>query len=396
MKKKIKKILEKDDSYDTELNMKNEQLNILKNNNEKIIDLNEKKFQYYENEITMLKDKIEHLLNLSNTELKKNLKNNNIVGRNTNNEIINKSISKLMSAVNDHIEEQNMDNQLIINKLIQEKEIESKNDKTIIRKLVEIKEKNKELQKKSNKANSIIKTLQEQIMELKPYHDLINNISNIKCIKCNKYFTLEKYKQHKNNCYLSNSLASKKDIDISFNSKLKPEKLNIRILKGKIKNESSGHPYLEYIIEVNYNNTQTWRLGKKFSDFTKLYNILNTEYKEYIKIPISNIFIDLNNSSNFGSFHENKIMQLELFINDIVEMDMINRSKPFIKFIEFDKYYDESNDTLLGIKQKSKQHKENNYYNINNNNFQQSNIIDSNQMIYSKKKYVEIDDNFED
>jgi hypothetical protein len=61
-------------------------------------------------------------------------------------------------------------------------------------------------------------------------------------------------------------------------------------------------------------------------------------------------------------------MQLELFINDIVEMDMINRSKPFIKFIEFDKYYDESNDTLLGIKQKSKQHKENNYYNINNNN----------------------------
>ena len=89
-------------------------------------------------------------------------------------------------------------------------------------------------------------------------------------------------------------------------------------------------------------------------------------------------------------------MQLELFINDIVEMDMINRSKPFIKFIEFDKYYDESNDTLLGIKQKSKQHKENNYYNINNNNFQQSNNIDSNQMIYSKKKYVEIDDNFED
>ena len=68
----------------------------------------------------------------------------------------------------------------------------------------------------------------------------------------------------------------------------------------------------------------------------------------------------------------------------------------FIKFIEFDKYYDESNDTLLGIKQKSKQHKENNYYNINNNNFQESNNIDSNQMIYSKKKYVEIDDNFED
>ena len=148
--------------------MKNEQLNILKNNNEKIIALNEKKFQYYENEINMLKDKIEHLLNLSDTESKKNKnKKKNIINRNINNsETINRSISKLMNAVNDHIKEQNNDNELILNKLMQEKEIEFKNDKKIIKKFSEIKKRNNELEKQINKTNYIIKSLEEQLSEL--------------------------------------------------------------------------------------------------------------------------------------------------------------------------------------------------------------------------------------
>ena len=131
--------------------------------------------------------------------------------------------------------------------------------------------------------------------------------------------------------------------------------MRIRILKGKIKNEKAGKLYLEYIMDIYYSNTHHWRLGKKFSDFTKLYNAINSMYKEYIKIPISNIFIDLNNSSTIGSFHDNKIRQLEQFINDIIDLEIINTSKPFIKFIEFEKYYDEDSDLLLGIS-KSQQH----------------------------------------
>ena len=347
----IKKINDENNPKGIEINMKNEQLNILKNNNEKIIELNEKKFRFYENEINILKEKIEQLLDISKASSRneqkkiKNIRNN----KNEGNDLVNNSINKLMSAVNEHIKEQNEDKKSILNKLMEEKEIEYKNDKKLIKKLSEIKTKNDELESKLTKTKYILKMLEEKINELLPYQDLINNINNFKCKICNKYFTLPEFKLHKNNCPLSNSFKN----EIDFNSKIEPEKLEIRILKGKIKHGNSS-PYLEYILDVYYNNNQHWRLGKKFKDFINLYNLINTEYKEYIKIPISNIFIDMKNSGNVGSFHENKIMQLELFINDIINLDMINKSKAFAKFIEFNKYYDEESELSMTMKQRFK------------------------------------------
>ena len=377
--KEIKKISDKNNEKNIEINMKNEQLNIIKSNNEKIIELNEKKFRYYENEIKMLKEKIEQLLNISKSSGRneeKISKNNNKPSRNIeNNDLINNSITKLMSAVNDHIKEQNEDNQTILNKLMQEKEIEFKNDKKLIKKLSEIKNKNNELETKLKKTNYTIQKMEEKIDELLPYEDLINNINNFKCIKCEKYFTLPEYKLHKDNCPLSDSSQNK----ININYKLNPDKLKIRILKGKIKHGNSSSPYLEYIVDVNYNNMQHWRLGKKFKDFINLYNIINTEYKEFIKIPISNIFIDIKYTGNVGSFHENKIRQLELFMNDIINLDMINRSKAFSKFIEFDKYFDEENELLMTMSSRYKLNPKENEYKDKNN-----------------KKYSDIDDNYEE
>ena len=377
--KEIKKINDKNNEKNIEINMKNEQLNIIKSNNEKIIELNEKKFRYYENEIKMLKEKIEQLLNISKSSGRneeKISKNNNKPSRNIeNNDLINNSITKLMSAVNDHIKEQNEDNQTILNKLMQEKEIEFKNDKKLIKKLSEIKNKNNELETKLKKTNYTIQKMEEKVDELLPYEDLINNINNFKCNKCEKYFTLPEYKLHKDNCPLSDSSQNKTNI----NFKLNPDKLKIRILKGKIKHGNSSSPYLEYIVDVNYNNMQHWRLGKKFKDFINLYNIINTEYKEFIKIPISNIFIDIKNTGNVGSFHENKIRQLELFMNDIINLDMINRSKAFSKFIEFDKYFDEENELLMTMSSRYKLNPKENEYKDKNN-----------------KKYLDIDDNYEE
>ena len=377
--KEIKKINDKNNEKNIEINMKNEQLNIIKSNNEKIIELNEKKFRYYENEIKMLKEKIEQLLNISKSSCRneeKISKNNNKPSRNIeNNDLINNSITKLMSAVNDHIKEQNEDNQTILNKLMQEKEIEFKNDKKLIKKLSDIKNKNNELETKLKKTIYTIQKMEEKVDELLPYEDLINNINNFKCIKCEKYFTLPEYKLHKDNCPLSDSSQNK----ININYKLNPDKLKIRILKGKIKHGNSSSPYLEYIVDVNYNNMQHWRLGKKFKDFINLYNIINTEYKEFIKIPISNIFIDIKNTGNVGSFHENKIRQLELFMNDIINLDMINRSKAFSKFIEFDKYFDEENELLMTMSSRYKLNPKENEYKDKNN-----------------KKYSDIDDNYEE
>ena len=366
---KIKNILNNKNNRDTEIHMKNEQLNILKTNNEKIISLHEKKFQYYENEINMLKAKIDQLLNLSkNNENKlnneiQNLKNVNKNLRNeqnnfnniNNNEDINKSIAQLMNSINNHIKDQSDENRSILDKLIREKEKEFKSDKELLKKYSDLKQRNNDLEFKLHSTNYTIKDLEDQINELDPYHKLIKSVNNIQCKKCKQYFNLDEYKQHKKICggrkssTSSNNQNIYNDIDLEndFNTNLNPGKLKIRILKGKIKNEKNGKPYLEYILDINYSNIHHWRLGKKFSDFIKLYNTINSLYKEYIKIPISNIFIDLNNSSTVGTFHENKIRQLELFINDIIDMEMINISKPFTKFIEFDKYYDEECD--LGV-----------------------------------------------
>ena len=373
---KIKNILNNNSNRDTELHMKNEQLNILKTNNEKIISLHEKKFQYYENEIKILKEKIDQLKNLSknnenklNTEIEnlrkanKNLRNeqNNLNNNNNNNnQDINRSIAQLMNTINNHIIDQNDEHTSILDKLMKEKEKEFKSDKELLKQYSELKQKNNDLEFKLNSTNYIIKDLEDQINELDPEHKLINNNNNIQCKNCKQYFTLEEYKQHKN-CQgrqSSTSSSHKYDYENDYNTNLSPGKLKIRILKGKIKNDKNGKPYLEYILDINYSNTHHWRVGKKFSDFIKLYNTINTLYKEYIKIPISNIFIDLNKSSSVGSFHENKIRQLELFINDIIDMDMINISKPFTKFIEFNKNYDE--ECEIGINQKQNL-KESNY-----------------------------------
>ena len=375
---KIKNILNNKNNRETEINMKNEQLNILKTNNEKIISLHEKKFQFYENEIKMLKQKIEQLVNVSktnesklNSDIQKLKKANNTLKQeknkfnninNLNNKkSINNSIAQLMTSINNHIKDQSDENKLIFDNLI--------NDKEMLEKYSEIKRKNNDLELKLHSTNNAIKELESQINELNPYENIDNNKNNILCEKCNIYYTPEEFKKHKNICKGKYNFSNINNED-EFNTNLYPEKLRIKILKGKIKNDKNGKPYLEYILDINYSNIYHWRIGKKFSDFIKLYNTINVMYKDYIKIPISNVFIDLNNSSTVGSFHENKIRQLEQFINDIIDMELINISKPFIKFIEFEKYYDEDNDALYGKSNALKQQTSNSFLKDSNKNIQ--------------------------
>ena len=54
-------------------------------------------------------------------------------------------------------------------------------------------------------------------------------------------------------------------------------------------------------------------------------------------------------------------------MNEIINMDMINKSQAFSKFIEFDKYCDEENEIITHINTKLKNDSKNK--NINENNF---------------------------
>ena len=78
--------------------------------------------------------------------------------------------------------------------------------------------------------------------------------------------------------------------------------------------------------------------------------------------PSANIFINFGNNNAFGSFHGNKILQLEKFLKDLSEINILNTSKPFRKFLEFEQYVDEENEIIVNINQ---QHIRNNYNHLN-------------------------------
>ena len=65
--------------------------------------------------------------------------------------------------------------------------------------------------------------------------------------------------------------------------------------------------------------------------------------------PSASIFVNFGNNNQFSTFHENKIIQLEKFLKDLSETNMMNTSKPFRKFLEFEQYVDEDNELIVSI-----------------------------------------------
>jgi hypothetical protein len=105
---------------------------------------------------------------------------------------------------------------------------------------------------------------------------------------------------------------------------------------------------------VCLNNLSNEELNSRLNQFANLFKTLKNLFKGVIQMPPSaNIFINFGNSNNTGSFHENKIIQLEKFLKDLSEINILNTSRPFRKFLEFEQYVDEENDLIVNVNQKS-------------------------------------------
>ena len=252
--------------------------------------------------------------------------------------------------------------------------------------------KNSDLQIKLNTSNFKITGLENKIENLNIYKNIVESAKMFKCKNCKKFFNYEDFKAHysicdkeindenENNLNINNDNNTINNKNINFNAissidlvnnkinKFNPDKLKIKILKGKLKTDELGKPYLEYILDINY-YSQNWRLSKKFIQFANLYKTIKTMFKNNINMPeSSNIFVNFGNNFN-GSFYQNKIQQLEKFINEISLIEEINSSKIFRKFLELDQNFDEENDFLL-LKNNEKFQQiinSNNYY-INSSN----------------------------
>ena len=358
--------------YESELKSKEEQILIMKMNNDKIMSLNDQKLNYVEKEINSYKDKYNNLLKESKnkedklnkeiiilTEKNKKLKIENEKNESLNKEQVNNNLNNIMKYLTENLKAQNEENKKNFEKMFKDKENALHNDKELLQNIKDINEKNNELVLNNNLLNSKIKTLEEQNAKLNIYKEIIHNTKAYKCKHCEKIYLYDDFKDHYTNC--QKGLISNANINnnnINFN----PDKLKIKILKGRVKQDELGKPFLEYIIDVNY-DTQNWRINKRFNQFANLFKTLKNSYKGVVQMPPSaNIFINFGNNNAFGSFHENKILQLEKFLKDLSEINILNTSKPFRKFLEFEQYVDEENEIIVNINQ---QQLRNNYNHLN-------------------------------
>ena len=204
------------------------------------------------------------------------------------------------------------------------------------------------------------------------------NINNIKKITNN--INLNNYINNtNNNNYISNNIKKNNGVNKSNMSRLNysnnngnniidncqnfnPKLMKIKIVKGRIRKDKTGKPYLEYMIELIYLDKK-WTINKRFSQFTSLYkNLKKMEIQEGIDIPKSaNIFSNIGTVFS-GLSHENKILNLEKFLKDISMNEEINNTSLYNNFFETENI---SSDVRMFIKnKKSNNNKSNNiiYY----------------------------------
>ena len=404
---KIKDLTTKNKKLQDDLKINSDEFLLSKLNNDKINSLNEQKFSFLEKEINTWKEKYNHILKESKN--KENNLNQEIGGlrgeikklklekennQNINADKLSNNLNDLMKYFKDNFKAQNEENKNMIEKMLKEKENNSK-DNELFKNYNEVVMKNSELQVQLNSLNYEKQNLEKKIENLNIYKSIVENTKLFKCKKCKSFFNYDDFKLHYNTCdqnindenvdnnYIYNNnqkfLKNKNNnflasMDLINNNtmtnqiyhKFNPEKLKIKILKGKLKTDELGKPYLEYILDINY-YSQNWRLSKTFNQFANLHKTIKTMFNNTITMPMSaNIFINFGNNIT-GSFYQNKIVQLEKFLKEIAEIEEINSSKAFRKFLELEQNFDEEND-LLFLRTNEKPQKFQNYYNKNNNN----------------------------
>jgi len=118
--------------------------------------------------------------------------------------------------------------------------------------------------------------------------------------------------------------------------------LEIKIVNSILKKDVTGKPFLEYICNIK-NGSDIYSINKKFGHFMLLHKAIKNSVKDGIKLPESgNLFISINDMKQ-NSFHENKLGQLDKYINDLLKIEQVISCAPFRNFFELDDSHDNIN-----------------------------------------------------
>ena len=386
----IREILNNKQEQNSEINLKNEQLKIMKKNYDKLNELHQKKIDYYETEIKKLREKYDILLKQAeNSEIKANnssksdISNNKNISKNKNKEnkdiILSNDLNDFMGYIQDNLVKQNEENKLMMSKIIQDKEKDCVNDKELYDNFKKLKKTNEDLNIKINTNENKINLLKEELNELNEYKSIIKTMKQFKCKFCSKTYKLKDFLNHVKHCqndFNENVNNIKEKNNLEHKENFVPNKLNMKIIKDQIKKDELNNPYIEYIIDINYDNKKKYQINKQFYHFSNLYNNLINLYSEYIQFPLS--FLNIFQNTISDSFlNKNKIQILEKFINEVAQIDVVNTSKSFLKFIEFDKYLKKD-------------------YKLNSSSINDIHFNENNNLNFKGKKFDNIINNVED
>ena len=416
--KKIKEMLESNKNLDKDIKIKDDQITIMKMNNDKVSALYGQKSNFLEREINNWKDKynatIKQSMNKQNELTKENIKlkeQNKLLlkkdNKNSNNEIENIRIISNQNNNNKNINLNNANktknntknninglmtyikmnfkdkkNKMIkldkyfLNKKKQnqdtinenKKEESTKNKTPSNENIIYTNEKKNStpIDNSSNKTDfystnkTSIKKFTISNSSINSYNTGTlnsnnNNSNNIIINSDNKYSSkTENVNVVKNNMSINTVISGNENYSVNthmsnnnrnynlnkINNNYFPEKLKIKIIKGRIRKDKSGKPYLEYIININYDNIKNWNINRRFNQFTNLYKTLRTLSKENFELPeSSNIFSNITAMFS-GLSHENKIIQLEKYLKDLTEVPEISSSKQLYFFLELNHLYE--------------------------------------------------------
>ena len=384
---KIEKMNMEINKYKSEIKAKEEDLLVYKLNDEKVLALNDQKITFLEKELSQWKERYNAQgkelsenksqmisLNSEIDKLKtenKNLKSrielgggvlgktdenfkgtannflaggNNATGQGANSSASSKILFELLNgqnAIKDYIKEV-MDK---MNKLVESNKNIYENNVNISQFLKGIKgipnnsmthTNSSKRFKKDTLTDSLNKEKEKEIYTNTNYNnknDILefNNIIGNSTMG-NNYNPGSMYKVNKNKYnnniedYPISSNYKNNSIDTNMN-----KLLNIKVSNTVLKKDITGKPFLDYICEIK-NGTKSYTLNKKFGHFIMLHKSLKLLFKDSIKLPEGgNLFISINDMKQ-NTFHENKLSQLDKYINDLMAIDQVRNSTPFKDF----------------------------------------------------------------
>ena len=210
-----------------------------------------------------------------------------------------------------------------------------------------------------------------------------NQESNPKVVHHVKYNSIDKNKSQSKNMNLNSNFINNNNNTTNINTNVTANNninnfLDIKVSNSVLKKDITGKPFLDYICDVK-NGNEIYSLNKKFGHFIMLHKALKSLFKDTIKLPDGgNLFMSINDMKQ-NSFHENKLSQLDKYINDLMKFEQIKMSVPFRNFFELDEVHEQSmNNKIKKNKTMMEKKKYDQKYSSNSNNVYQKSVNDNN------------------